>query len=160
MKSVLVVSLTVAVAALAGASGAAAQDVISGFNDGYGEYPIPPRPVPRVAPGPTEIVVTTTRRIVTEPSYDGYGPPQTVVTTRRVVRTGPAPVDVVPTGGFGPPLPPVPPRRIVKDVVFTPPPVEAVVVPRRFAPAQPVVIEERRGETTRRIIGPSPAWVE
>jgi hypothetical protein len=33
-------------------------------------------------------------------------------------------------------------------------------VARPVAPAAPVVVEERRVETTRRIIGPSPDWAE
>src|SRR5215204_6087874 len=50
-------------------------------------------------------------------------------------------------------------RRIVKDVIVAPAFGEQVVT-RRVTPAQPVVIEERRVETTRRIIGPSPDWAE
>lgn len=153
MKPVLVSSLAgvLAVAALAGASPSAAQDFAAPDYYGYG-HPVPPRPIPNVA---TETVVTTTRRIVTPPSYDGYAPPQTVVTTRKVVTTAPAaPLDLAPAG-----FPPPPPRRIVKDVGFAPGYAEPVPV-RRFAPAQPVVIEERRVETTRRIIRPSPEWDE
>ena len=149
MRSVHWLSLAgfVAVATLAGASPSAAADFY-----GYGP-PVPPRPVPNVA---SETVVTTTRRVVTTPDYDGFALPQTVVTTRKVVTTGPVgPVDVLTTGGFA--LPP-PPRRIVREVGFAPAYGEPVV--RRAAP--PVVDEERRVETTRRIVGPSPSpeWEE
>lgn len=153
MKSVLASSLAgvLAVAALAGASPSAAQDFAAPDYYGYGR-PVPPRPIPNVA---TETVVTTTRRIVTAPSYDGYAPPQTVVTTRKVITTAPAaPLELAPVG-----FPPPPPRRIVKDVVLSPGYAEPVPV-RRFAPAPPVVIEERRVETIRRIIGPSHEWDE
>ena len=154
MKPVLASSLAgaLAVAALAGASSSAAQDFAAPDYYGYG-HPVPPRPIPNAA---TEIVVTTTRRIVTAPSYYGYAPPQTVVTTRKVVTTAPAaaPLDLAPVG-----FPPPPPRRIVKNVVLSPGYAEPVAV-RRFAPAQPVVIEERRVETTRRIITLSPEWDE
>jgi hypothetical protein len=159
MKSVLVSSLAgvFAVLMLAGASPSAAQEIVApGSYDGYYDYgrPVPPRPIPNVA---SETVVTTTRRVVTAPTYDGYGPPQAVVTTRKVVTTAPAaPLDLAPAG-FA--LPPPPPRRIVKDVLVAPAFGEPVVT-RRIAPAQPVVIEERRVETTRRIIGPSPDWTE
>lgn len=158
MKPVVVLSLAgvFAVTMLAGASPSAAQELAAPDYYEYGR-PVPPRPIPNVA---TETVVTTTRRIVTTPTYDGYAPPQTVV-TRKIVTTAPAagPVGFVPTGyaatGFAPP----PPRRIVKDVVVAPAFGEQVVS-RRVAPAQPVVVEERRVETTRRIIGPSPDWAE
>ena len=151
MKPVRLSSLAgvFAVIMLVGAFPSAAQEIASDYYD-YSR-PVPPRPIPNVA---TETVVTTTRRIVTAPpAYDGYGAPQTVVTTRRVLAPGPA--EVVTTGSFAPPLPP---RRIVKDVVVAPAPVEAVVT-RRVGPP-PVVIEERRVETTRRIIGPPPDWAE
>ena len=153
MKPVRLSSLAgvFAVIMLVGAFPSAAQEIASDYYD-YSR-PVPPRPIPNVA---TETVVTTTRRIVTAPAYDGYAPPQTVVTTRKVVTTSPAaPLDIVPTGF----APPPPPRRIVKDVVVAPAFGEQVVT-RRIAPAQPVMIEERRVETTRRIIGPSPDWAE
>jgi hypothetical protein len=143
-----------------------------GTYDGAFEYeaPLPPRVVPDYRVGRTETIVTTTRRIVTHPGYDaGYGP-QTVVTTRRVVTPAPVfaePFDVAPTGSLGRlppdvvatgslarPVPPLPPRRIYKDAVYGPAP-ERVVTTRRVAPG-PVVIEERRVETTRRIVGPAP----
>ena len=151
MRSVHWLSLAgfVAVATLAGAPPSAAGDFY-----GYG-HPVPPRPIPNVV---SETVVTTTRRVVTAPDYDGYAPPQTVVTTRKVVTTAPAgPIDVVAPGGFAPPAPP---RRIVRDVGFAPAYGEPIV--RRVAPAPPVVVEERRVETTRRVIGPSPSpdWEE
>ncbi len=151
MKSVRLSSLAgvFAVIMLAGAFPSAAQEIAADYYD-YGR-PVPP--IPNVA---TETVVTTTRPIVAAPAYDGYAPPQAVVTTRKVVTTAPAaPLDIVPTGF----APPPPPRRIVKDVVIAPAFGEQVVT-RRVAPAQPVVIEERRVETTRRIIGPSPDWAE
>jgi hypothetical protein len=154
MKPVRLSSLagTFTVMMLAAAFPSAAQDFAASDYYDYGR-PVPPRPIPNVA---TETVVTTTRRIVAAPAYDGYAPPQTVVTTRKVVTTNPAaPLDIVPTG-FAPPLPP---RRIVKDVIVAPAFGEQVVT-RRVTPAQPVVIEERRVETTRRIIGPSPDWAE
>src|SRR3954469_4899509 len=121
MKPVLVSSLAgvFAVMMLAGASPSAAQEIVApGPYDGYYDYgrPVPPRPIPNVA---SETVVTTTRRVVTTPSYDGFAPPQTIVTTRKVVMTGPAgPVDVLTTGSYAPPPPP--PRPFVRDVGFAP----------------------------------------
>lgn len=152
MRSVRWLSLAgfAAAAALAGASPSVAADFY-----GYGP-PVPPRPIPNVA---SETVVTTTRRVVTTPGYDGFAPPQTIVTTRKVVTTGPVgPVDVLTTGSYAPPSPP--PRPFVRDVGFAPGYGEPVPVVRRIAPAAPVVVEERRVETTRRIIGPSPDWAE
>jgi hypothetical protein len=97
--------------------------------------------------------VTTTRRIITQPGYVA-DEPAAVVTTRRVLARSPvypAAVDVVTTGSVGHPSP-IPPRPISKDAIFAP--AERVVTTRRVAPAPPVIIEERRVETTRRIIRP------
>lgn len=162
-------ALSLAVAALAIAAGSAAAQEFGyrangtlGSYDGYYDYdaPLPPRRVPHVN-GATETVITTTRRIVTQPGYEPYGAPQAVVTTRRVIAPAPVyaePREVVVTGTVAPPWP-LPPRRIVKDTVIAPVPAERVVTRRLAAP--PVVIEERRVETTRRIIGPAPLdWEE
>ena len=154
MRPVLLSSFAgvLAVTMLAGAPPSRAQEIATPDYYDYGR-PVPPRPIPNVA---SETVVTTTRRIVAAPAYEGYAP-QTILTTRKVVTTVPpvGPVGFVPTGFTPPPLP----RRIVKDVVVTPVFSEPVVA-RRVAPAPPVVIEERRVETTRRVIGPAPDWAE
>jgi len=172
MKSVFSVLAATSVLAIA-APASAGDYIMPGTYDGAVEYhaPVPPRPVPDYRVGRTETIVTTTRRIVTHPDYDAAYGPQAVVTTRRVV--GPAPVygepldidtagslgrlppDVTTTGSLGRAVPPLPPRRVYRDVVYAPGP-ERVVTTRRVAPA-PLVIEERRVETTRRIIGPAPA---
>jgi hypothetical protein len=119
--------------------------------------------------GGRETVVTTTRRIVVAPpayEYDGYyGAPRTVVTTRRVVAPAPLPEesDEAAATGFRPAAYPLPPRRVLKSgpdygpapAVGAPPWRERVVVTRRSP--EPVVIEERRVVTTRRVLGPAPA---
>ena len=122
-----------------------------GAYDGYYEYdtPVPPRPIPGVG-GRTEIIVTTTRRIITQPQYDAYEP-DTVVTTRRIPVTPPVYSEQIPVSA------PLPPRRVTKDVVFAPVSDHAVT-PRRVSAPPPVIIEERRVETTRRIVRPSPEW--
>ena len=141
--------------------------------DGYDEdRPIPPRPIPQVRYGysrhaPTETVVTTTRRVVTSPDYDEAL--RTVVTTTRRVGA-PAPFEDAFDDEAPEPLPPprriskseppyvvLPPRRVVATEVDVPPPVR--VISRRLPPAGPsVIIEERRVETTRRIIRPATDW--
>lgn len=138
----------------------------------YDEYdaPVPPRPVPGYRRAPTETVVTTTRRIVTAPPAYDFTPPQTVVTTRRVVRSAPIVdegfEDGIVTGTVVRPLPPVPVRRVLKsEPVVAPGPVlvgERIVTGRPVAPAaQPVIVEERRVETTRRIIRPAEnEWID
>jgi hypothetical protein len=119
--------------------------------DGYYEYdtPVPPRPIPGVG-GRTEIIVTKTRRIITQPRYDAYGP-DPVVTTRRIA--GPPPIysEQVPVSA------PLPLRRVTKDVVFAPAS-EHAVIPRRVSVPPAVIFEEHRVETTRRIVRPSSEW--
>jgi len=127
-----------------------------GAYDGYYDYetPVPPRPVPHYRGAPVETVVTTTRRFISQPEYEAYAP-ETVVTTRRAVEPGPfysEPGGVVATGSLA-----LPPRRVTKNVVFAP---ERVVAPRYVAPPASVLIEERRVETTRRILRPVPAQWE
>jgi hypothetical protein len=89
---------------------------------GYNGYDrlVPPLPVPGYSVGTTQSVVT--RRIIGSPrGYEGYGDPDAVVTTRRLVAPQPVP---------------------------------------RFAPAAPVIIEERRVETIRRVLRPGADWLE
>ena len=144
-----------------------------GFGPQVGVYddldiPVPPRPVPGFRPGATETVVTTTRRIVAAPPAYDVAPAQTVVTTRRVVR--PARVieaveDDFVTGTVARPLPPVPVRRVLKSEPVASGPVlvgERIVTARPVAPApRPVVVEERRVETTRRVIRPAETeWLD
>ena len=166
-----------ALAALCLGGGAVAQDygaplAIGAYGDGPDyDAPLPPRPVPGYGLGTTETVVTTTRRVVTAPGYGygaagAYGAPQTVVTTRRVVAPAPypaAPLEVDDTGGLASVAYP-PPRRVLRSEAVYP---RAAVLPgervvtRRLAPAPGIVIEERRVETTRRVLGPAPAdWAE
>jgi hypothetical protein len=126
-----------------------------GSYDGYYDYdaPVPPRPVPHYRGAQVETVVTTTRRFISQPEYEAYAP-ETVVTTRRALEPVPVysePVGVVATGSLG-----LPTRRVTKNVVFAP---ERIVAPRHVAPP-PVLIEERRVETTRRILRPVPAQWE
>jgi len=100
----------------------------------------------------------TTRRILGSPSgYVGYGP-DTVVTTRRVV--APRPVleeDDLEVGSMAP----SPYRRIRDTPVVAPgfPPANVIVAPR-VGPAAPVIIEERRVETIRRVIRPGGDWLQ
>jgi hypothetical protein len=126
-----------------------------GSYDGYYDYeaPVPPRPVPHYRGAQVETVVTTTRRIISQPEYEAYAP-ETVVTTRRALEPAPVysePVGVLATGSLA-----HPPRRVTKNVVFAP---ERIVAPRYVAPPPPVLIEERRVETTRRILrAVPPQW--
>jgi hypothetical protein len=171
MKTALIL---LAATAAAAAAPAAAQDFgrplpLGTYADPYDDVPIPPRPVPGYRAGEREVVVTTTRRIVAAPpAYEyGYDAPRTVVTTRRVVAPAPVfeePEDAVATGSLRPvAYPPAPPRRVLKSGSdFGPPFVgaplvrERVVETRRVQP-EPVVVEERRVVTTRRILHPAPA---
>src|SRR5215207_1108025 len=127
-----------------------------GAYDGYYDYdaPVPPRPVPHYRGAAVETVVTTTRRFISQPEYEAYAP-DAVVTTRRAVEPPPFysdPGGVMATGSLA-----LPPRRVTKNVVFAP---ERVVAPRYVAPPASVLIEERRVETTRRILRPVPAQWE
>ncbi|HEX8164913.1 MAG TPA: hypothetical protein VF601_03900 [Beijerinckiaceae bacterium] len=134
------------------------------YADPYGGIPLPPRPVPGY--GATETVVTTTRRVVAPAPYGygygyGYGGPPAVVTTRRVVAPAPAfeEDDGIATGPLGSAYP-LPPRRVLKSGPdYGPVPVAAPLVRERVVVrrAEPVVIEERRVVTTRRILHPAPA---
>jgi hypothetical protein len=139
-----------------------------GAYDGYYDYdrPVPPRRVPGYGVGTTRTVVTT-RRIISPPPGYGYDEPETVVTTRRVV--APRPVldddDVEVTGSvLAPPYPPPSPyRRVLKDETVVAPGFRpaGVVVTRRVAPAAPVIIEERRVETIRRVLRPgADEWLD
>jgi hypothetical protein len=157
-----------AFAAPAGAQGWGAPLAIGAY-DGYYDYerPIPPRPVPGYGIGTAQTIVTTRRIIRTQPAYGLYGEPETVLTTRRVV--APRPVldddDVEITGSIvAPPYPPPSPyRRVLKNETIVGPgfrPAD-VMVTRRLTPAAPVIIEERRVETTRRILRPAPGeWFD
>ena len=147
---------------------AAAQDwgapLAIGAYDGYYDYdrPIPPRPVPGYGIGTTRTVVVTTRRVVAVPAYGAYGEPETVITTRRVLAPRPVLDEEVDVTGSVPP-PPSPYRRVLKNETIVGPGFHphGVVVTRRVAPAAPVIIEERRVETTRRILRPAPAeWLD
>jgi hypothetical protein len=171
MKRTLAFAL-LACTTLATATAATAQDWRPlGAYDGYYDYdrPIPPRPVPGYGPGVTQTIVTT-RRIITAPEpYGAYGAPGAVVTTRRVIAPRPVltdPDDVLETGSIAAPVYPPPSpyyRRVVKDGPLLAPAYrpDAVVVTRRAAPAAPVIIEERRVETTRRILRPAPGeWLD
>jgi len=145
------------------ATPAAAQDYYgsprAGAYDGYNGYDrlVPPLPVPGYPASTTQSVVTT-RRILGSPSgYVGYGP-DTVVTTRRVV--APRPVleeDDLEVGSMAP----SPYRRIRDTPVVAPgfPPANVIVAPR-VGPAAPVIIEERRVETIRRVIRPGGDWLQ
>jgi hypothetical protein len=142
------------------AAPAAAQDYYGApgaydrYNNGYDRL-VPPLPVPGYSVGTTQSVVTTRRIIGSPPPYVGYGDPDTVVTTRRVV----APRPILEEGDLdvGSVLPaPSPYRRSVRDVTVVAPgyPPANVIVAPRFAPAAPVIIEERRVETIRRVLRP------
>jgi hypothetical protein len=164
-----------------GLSPVAAQDYApyngARYEGSYGyDRVIPPRSIPDARYGyhrygPAETVVTTTRRVVTTPGYD-EAPRTVVTTTRRMV--APAAVDETfeDDGAEYPPLPPprriitksespyavLPPRRVVATEIDVPPPMR-VITRRAAPPAGPVIIEERRVETTRRIIRPAtPDW--
>ena len=147
------------------ATPAAAQDYYGsprapGAYDGYNGYDrlVPPLPVPGYPVSTTQSVVTTRRILGSPPGYVGYGDPDTVVTTRRVV--APRPIleeDDLEVGSMAP----SPYRRIRDTPVVAPgfPPAHAIVAPR-VAPAAPVIIEERRVETIRRVIRPGGDWLQ
>src|SRR6187551_1536278 len=144
---------------IAAAAPAAAQDFLPLATAPYGAYadddaPIPPRRVGGYGAG--ETVVTTTR-IYAQPAV--YAEPRTVVTTRRVIAPAPVfggPVDDIAVGGFRPvDYPPAPLRRVLKSGPdYGPALVRERVIARSVA--APVIIEERRVVTTRRILGPAP----
>ena len=82
-----------------------------------------------------------------------------MVTTRRVIAPAPVfggPVDDIAVGGFRPvDYPPAPLRRVLKSGPdYGPALVRERVIARNVA--EPVIIEERRVVTTRRILGPAP----
>ena len=139
---------------------AAAQDFLPLAAAPYGAYadddaPIPPQRVGGYGVG--ETVVTTTRIYAPPPAV--YPQPRTVVTTQRVIAPAPVfggPADDIAVGGFGPvDYPPAPVRRILKSGPdFGPALVRERVISRGFA--EPVIVEERRVVTTRRILGPAP----
>ena len=147
------------------ATPAAAQDYYGsprapGAYDGYNGYDrlVPPLPVPGYPVSTTQSVVTTRRILGSPPGYVGYGEPDTVVTTRRVV--APRPIleeDDLDVGSISP----SPYRRIRDMTVVAPgfPPAHAIVAPR-VAPAAPIIIEERRVETIRRVIRPGGDWLQ
>jgi hypothetical protein len=152
-----------------------------GYGSRYGGYindeeevygaPVPPRPIPdyrrgaveNYRRGAVETVVTTTRRVVTSrPADYEYGEPDDEVNVRRVIVPPPIrrapPVDVITTGSV-PPRPYYPRHPVYKaEPVYAPAPAwrEEYIAARPPVPAQPVIIEERRVETTRRILAPAP----
>jgi ABC-type Fe3+-hydroxamate transport system substrate-binding protein len=142
-----------------------------GYGGRYGTYadddeygaPMPPRPIPDYTHRGVETVVTTTRRVVTSrPADYEYGEPDDEVNVRRVIVPPPIrrvpPVDVVTTGGV-PPRPYYPRYPVYKsDPVYAPAPgwQEEYITARPRVPAPSVIIEERRVETTRRILTPAP----
>jgi len=146
---------------IAAAAPAAAQDFLPLAAAPYGAYadddaPIPPRRVGGY--GASETVVTTTRRTYAPPP-GVYAEPRTVVTTRRMIAPAPVfggPVDDIAVGGFRPvDYPPAPLRRVLKSGPdYGPALVRERVIARSVA--EPVIIEERRVVTTRRILGPAP----
>ncbi len=144
-----------------------------GYGSRYGAYvdydeevygaPVPPRPIPDYRRRAVETVVTTTRRVVTSrPADYEYGEPDDEVNVRRVIVPPPIrrapPVDVVTTGSV-PPRPYHPRYPVYKsEPVYAPAPAwqEEYITARPRVPAPPVIIEERRVETTRRILAPAP----
>ncbi len=136
------------------------------YDEDEDEYaaPVPPRPVPDYRRGAVETIVTTTRRVVTSRSADDeYDEPEAAVAVRRVIvpapiRRAPPPDILVGAGGF-------PQGRLLSrppvyksEPVYAPAPAwrEELVAPRPRPSVQPVIIEERRVETTRRILAPAP----
>ena len=144
------------------ATPAAAQDYhgspcAPGAYDGYNGYDrlVPPLPVPGYPVSTTQSVVTTRRILGSPPGYVGYGGPDTVVTTRRVV----APRPILEEDGLDvDSISPSPYRRI-RDTTVVAPSANAIVAPR-VAPAAPIIIEERRAETIRRVIRPGGDWLQ
>jgi hypothetical protein len=155
-------ALIACVAACAAGPAAAQFAPPPGSYDGYYEYeaPVPPRPVGGYGYRPAETVVTTTtRRIVRREAVDDFVPAPRVV-TRRVLAPVAEPFDDVTTGSIAPP----PVRRVVKSEGFVGP-VPAVrgefIATRRVVAPAPVIVEERRVETTRRILRPTPGeWLD
>ncbi|HEX2554998.1 MAG TPA: hypothetical protein VHL98_14960 [Microvirga sp.] len=172
VRSRLVTLFAFGILALGASSAALAQGYGSRYaapldddddEDAY-EYaaPVPPRPIPDYRPGAVETVVTTTRRVVTtRPAYDDDAFERDV-TVRRVIVPPPVrrpPVDVVVTTGTVPPRAYGPRYPVYKsEPVYAPAPAwrHEVVAVRPRIPAPPVIIEERRVETTRRILAPAP----
>jgi hypothetical protein len=129
-------------------------------DDEYGA-PVPPRPIPDYRRGAVETVVTTTRRVVTSrPADYEYGEPDDEVNVRRVIVPPPIrrapPVDVVTTGGVLPRLYDPRPPVYKSGSVYAPAWRDEYIATRPRIPAPPVIIEERRVETTRRILAPAP----
>ena len=142
------------------ATPAAAQDYYGspGAYDGYNGYDrlVPPLPVPGYPVSTTHSVVTTRRILGSPPGYVGYGDPDTVVTTRRVV--APRPIleeDDLDVGSMAPS-----PYRRIRDTTLVVPGLPPAIVAPRVAPAAPVIIEERRVETIRRVIRPGGDWLQ
>ena len=139
----------------------------AGAYNGHYDYdrPVPPLPVP-VYPGATSYsAVVTTRRIVrSAPAYLGNGVPAAVVTTRRVV--APPPIldeDDIQLGPARSPYPlPSPYRRVFNTGGVTPGfPLAQPIVGPSVTPLAPVIVEERRIETIRRVIRPGAGdWLE
>lgn len=176
-RSFLSVALAACGAVALSASSAA---LAQGFGSRYGggvEYdveaygaPVPPRPIPDYRPQAVETVVTTTRRVVIRrPADPLYGEPDAGIVERRVVL--PAPVrrglaaEVVVTTGSLPPRPHRPryPVYASEPAYHAPAPAwreeawrEEDIAARPRLAAPPIVIEERRVETTRRILAPGP----
>jgi hypothetical protein len=130
---------------------------------GYNDYDrlVPPLPVPGYSFGTTQSVVTTRRIIGSSLPYVRYGDPDALVTTRHVA--APRPIleeDDVDLGSILPA--PWPYRRVVRDATVVAPgflPAHTIVAPRLTLGA-PVVIEERRVETIRRVIRHGGEWLQ
>ena len=143
------------------ATPAAAQDYYgsprAGAYDGYNGYDrlVPPLPVPGYPVSTTQSVVTTRRILGSPPGYVGYGGPDTVVTTRRVV----APRPILEEDGLDVDSMSPSPYRRIRDTTVVAPSANAIVAPR-VAPAAPIIIEERRAETIRRVIRPGGDWLQ
>jgi len=158
MRTTLAAALLAAT--VAAATPAGAQDFLPLAAGAYGAYadddaPIPPRRVGGY--GASETVVTTTRRIYTPPPVV-YAEPPTIVTTRRVIAPAPVfegPVDDIAVGGVRPvDYPFAPPGRVLKSGPdYGPALVRERVISRGFA--EPVIAEESRVVTTRRVLGPA-----
>ncbi len=168
-------SLATIVALGAVALSATSAALAQGFTDRYGGYVdyddegeygglVPPRPIPDYGRSAVETVVTTTRRVVTSRAADyELSEPDADIAVRRVIVSPPIrrspPADVVVTTGSVPLRPYYPRPPVYKsEPVYAPAPVlrEEFITARPRVPVQPVIIEERRVETMRRILAPAP----
>jgi hypothetical protein len=137
-----------------------------GAYNGHYDYDrlVPPLPVP-VYPAETSYSVVSTRRIVrSAPAYLGNGVPAAVVTTRRLVAPRPIldedDIQLVPAPSPYPLSSPY--RRVVKDTGGVAPgyPLAQAIV-GSVTQLAPVIVEERRIETIRRVIRPGAGeWLD